>query len=560
MSDPDAPIAAAEPQAGLPRVVVVVRPLSAGADVAPLAPPAAEPIPAPEPVSAPEPEPVSAPEPEPVSAPEPEPVSEPEPEPVSEPEPEPEFEPAPAHAPAVTHRGPADDRLVAAVVQIDLGASPSPLTDFLGKSLLYRAARVAYDVEAPRLILVGAVPDERRDEVFEIAYEGFCGGVVELTGHDPGAAYLGPGRVVLLDAAALHDPAAVARLARVGGGKTSILLGEHGDGLEVTTESGQITAMGSDMKDHDGVMVGACSVPVDDFELLTRIGGTSALRTLAENEQLVGTVASETYGRQFGSEERLEKAEEECFDALAASGNEGLFEDLIGRPFSKMITLKLLTSSVSPGAISVVAGVLAMLAAGLLALGHAGAAVGAAFLAIVSAILDRADGELARLRLDEDQDQRSLDFGLDHFTHAILFLGLAYGVEHPASGVGGWPETLSRLPQGLRGILEQYSVSALTLGLFAAGGVLLLLAILLWRGLPSPHSRGLRRLGDAVATSFGSRDYFYLLLLAAVFNAIPGLSVHGVLGFFLLLTTVLVYASFALLLLTSVAAPSPHEA
>jgi hypothetical protein len=270
-------------------------------------------------------------------------------------------------------------------------------------------------------------------------------------------------------------------------------------------------------------------------------------------------VASETYGRQFGSQDRLEKAEGECFNALAASGNEGLFEDLIGRPVSKLITLKLLTSSVSPSAISVVAGILAMLAAGLLAMGHAGAAVGAAFLAIVSAILDRADGELARLRLDEDQDQRSLDFGLDHFTHAILFLGLAYGVEHPASGVGGWPETLSRLPQGLRGLLEQYSVSALTLGLFAAGGVLLLLAILLWRGLPSPHSSGLRRLGDAIATSFGSRDYFYLLLLAAIFNAVPGLSVHGVLGFFLLLTTVLVYASFALLLLTSIVAPRPQR-
>lgn len=540
MSDSDAPIAAAEPQAGLPRVVVVVRPVASTGDLEPAAalePPAAvEPEPTPTPVAAVEPtaaveavQPVVAPAPAPTAG-------------------------------AYTRRDSSDDRLVAAVVQIDLGASPSPLTDFLGKSLLYRAARVAHDIGAPRLILVGAVSEESRDEVFETAYAGFCGGVVELTGHDPGAAYLGPGRVILLDAAALHDSAAVARLARVGGGKTSILLGEHGDGLEVTTESGQITAMGSDMKDADGIMVGACSVPVEDFELLTRIGGTSALRTLAENEQLIGTVASETYGRQFGSQERLEKAEGECFNALAASGNEGLFEDLIGRPVSKMITLKLLTSSVSPSAISVIAGVLAMLAAGLLALGHAGAAVGAAALAIVSAILDRADGELARLRLDEDQGQRTLDFGLDHFTHAILFLGLAYGVEHPASGVGGWPETMSRLPQGLRALLEQYSVSALTLGLFAAGGVLLLLAILLVRGLPNPRSTGLRRLGDAIATSFGSRDYFYLLLLAAVFNAVPGLSVHGVLGFFLLLTTVLVYASFALLLLTSIVAPRPYEA
>jgi phosphatidylglycerophosphate synthase len=304
-------------------------------------------------------------------------------------------------------------------------------------------------------------------------------------------------------------------------------------------------------------------VPVDDFELLTRVGGTSALRSLAEREDLIGTPVSECFGRQLHTQKRFDRAEDDCFDDLAASGTEGVFEALIGRSVSRLITLKLLGTSVSPSTISVVAGVLAMAAAGLLALGHAVAAVVAALLAIASAILDRTDGELARLRLEDDEGQRTLDFGLDHITHAVLFLGLAYGVHHPAAGVGGWSMTLTKLDQFLPGIhkaLTGAHVSALTVGLFAAGGVLLLLVVLFWRGLPSSNSTGLRRVGDTIATAFGSRDYFYLLLFAAVANLIPGLSEQGFLGVFLLVTAVLVYGSFAVLFLVSLVAPRPQSA
>ena len=90
----------------------------------------------------------------------------------------------------------------------------------------------------------------------------------------------------------------------------------------------------------------------------------------------------------------------------------------------------------------------------------------------------------------------------------------------------------------------------------AAGGVLLLMAVMLWRGEPSPTSTGLRRLGDSIASYFGSRDYFYLLLVAAAFNAVTPLSEgYGVMGWFLLGTAVLVHASWIILLAVSILAP-----
>jgi hypothetical protein len=456
---------------------------------------------------------------------------------------------APVAPPRV--RDQSDDALAAAVIQVDAIADPNPLDDFLGRSLLFRAARVAADVGAPRLVLVGNLPASARPAFFETAYEGFRGGPVELADSDPGLRAFGRGRVLLLDCSALHDLEAVEKLVQSRGERTSLLLGQHGDGLKIQVTDDRVMDFGGDLSPYDGVLVGAACVPVEDFELLTQVGGKSALKTLMEANRLGSTLVAETPARMFRSGERLGQAQAECFGALASSGNDGLFEDLFGRPIAKQITLKLLDTPVGPSAVSVLAGVAALLAAGLLAMGHPVAALGAAALAIISAILDRSDGELARLRLEDDQ--RGLDFGLDHVAHAVLFLGMAYGVAHPASGVGDWGSVVSRLPDGLRAHVEP--LTALSVGCFAAGAILLLLAVHMVRGEPSKNSTGLRKLGDKIATSFGARDYFYLLLVAAILNLLPGMAELGIMGWFLLGSTALVWVLLAVMILVTLVAP-----
>lgn len=466
-------------------------------------------------------------------------------------------------------RDPEDDVLVAAVIPIVLGQVPSPLDDFLGRSLLFRAARAALRAGAPRLILLGELPDDVRRRVHDEAYAGFGGKPVELRSGDPVVKDFGRGRVLILDGCALHDPESVRRLGQSKGQSAALLLSDRGDGLRVRTEGGRVRQVGLDVASADGVMSGAASIPVEHFERVTRLGERAALEELVGAELLVGVAAPRNYGQQFRAKEDFEAARRDAFDSLASSGPSGSFDDLFGRPLSRRVTLGMLHRPVfTPARVSIIAGVLALIGAFALAasgvISHHGdphfqwisrlVAVLAGLLLVGSAILDRSDGELARLRLDTDEDARFLDFGLDHFAHAIAFMALAFQVQT----TGALDQAVAKIPR-LSSLLAQYHVGAPQLGLIACGGVIVLAAMLLWRGPPQPDARGLRSWGDGMANAFNSRDYFYLLTIAALLNCAPPLYSLGVMGGFLLVTTVLVQALWLLLLLFNLVAPAPEE-
>jgi hypothetical protein len=466
-------------------------------------------------------------------------------------------------------REPEDDVLVAAVIPIVLGQVPSPLDDFLGRSLLFRAARAALRAGAPRLILLGELPDDVRRRVHDEAYAGFGGKPVELRSGDPVVKDFGRGRVLILDGCALHDPESVRRLGQSKGQSAALLLSDRGDGLRVRTEGGRVRQVGLDVASADGVMSGAASIPVEHFERVTRLGERAALEELVGAELLVGVAAPRNYGQQFRAKEDFEAARRDAFDSLASSGPSGSFDDLFGRPLSRRVTLGMLHRPVfTPARVSIIAGVLALVGAFALAasgvISHHGdlhfqwisrlVAVLAGLLLVGSAILDRSDGELARLRLDTDEDARFLDFGLDHFAHAIAFMALAFQVQT----TGALDQAVAKIPR-LSSLLAQYHVGAPQLGLIACGGVIVLAAMLLWRGPPQPDARGLRSWGDGMANAFNSRDYFYLLTIAALLNCAPPLYSLGVMGGFLLVTTVLVQALWLLLLLFNLVAPAPEE-
>lgn len=441
-------------------------------------------------------------------------------------------------------RTPEDDRLAAAVVQISLDAEPSPLTDFLGRTLLYRAARAAAEAGAPRLVLVGRNLDKADQIQLETEARGGFNGTVEIVDHDLDPKTFGRGRILLLDGSALHEPEPVRRVAQVKGEKTALLLGQYGDGLRVRTEEGLVAEVGREISPYDGHLVGACSVPGDEFEAVTQVGMASALDRLSREELLIGQVATETYARQFRDGTRIESAQRECYEDLADSGNNGVFDDLFGRPVARILTLGLLHQrAITPNILSRVAGLLGLAGAALLAQGHALLAFLAGLFLIVSAILDRTDGELARLRCDDSS--RHEDFYLDHMTHALVMLGLAWGVQNPVPGVGGWDQTLNNLAAFGDGLLKN-GVSALMVGFVAVAGVLILLGVLLMRGPPKRRATGMRKMGDMLAGSFGSRDYFYALLVVSLMNlAVPGV---GIMGLLLLASTIVIHAFWIVLL------------
>ncbi|MCW8140998.1 MAG: CDP-alcohol phosphatidyltransferase family protein [Planctomycetota bacterium] len=464
-----------------------------------------------------------------------------------------------------------DDRIVAAVVTLDLHATPGPTTDLFGRTLLFRAARAALAAGAPRLLLLGQVPEARHRDLYEEAYRGFGGGPVEVRSGDPGVADFGPGRVLILDGAALHDPEAVKRLTAVTGPSAALLLTRRGDGVRVHTEDGRVRDVGVDSASADGVTAGAASVPVEHFERITQVGERAALEELCAQDRLIGVMARRSYAQQLHSPQALALARVAAYEPIASGGGaSGLFEDVIGRPVSRAITALILRRPFfTPSLISSVAGVLALVGAFLLFFSgelppaYAGLAIvlAGAFL-VGSAVLDRTDGELARLRMDEDEAARSLDFGLDHVAHMVVFGALAWAVDPPdlPRRATAWGRFLEAAPSWLLEPLRRWELDdPMRVGFVAIAGVVLLLGVLLWRGAPRADSTGLRRVADGLASAFNSRDYFYLLTIAALFNLVPLLAAKGLMAWFLVATAALVHLTWLAIFVLSVVSPAPPE-
>ncbi len=467
-------------------------------------------------------------------------------------------------------RTPDDERIVAAVIPLDLASTPGPLTEMFGRTLLFRAARAALAAGAPRLILLGNLPESRHREVYEQAYQGFGGGPVEVRPGDPRLADFGRGRVLILDGAALHDPEAVRRLAGARGHAAAMLLTRHGEGVRVRTEDGRIRALGVEASSADGITAGAASVPVEHFERITQQGERAALEELCALDQLVGVLARRSYAQQLRSKDAVAQARATAYDPIASGDAVGLFEDVVGRPISRAITAALLPRAwVTPSTVSVAAGVMALVGAFLLvfsgelpvAFGALAMVAAGAFL-VVSAILDRTDGELARLRMEEDAASRSLDFGLDHVAHMVVFAGLAWAVDPPdvTRSATAWGKFLESAPPWLLEPLRRFELDdPMRVGVVAIFGVVVLMCVLLWRGAPRGESRGVRRVADALASAFNSRDYFYLLTIAALFNLVPPLAAKGLMAYFLVGTAALVHVTWLVIFLFSVVAPAPAE-
>lgn len=543
-----------------PRVVVIVRGAAAGAVVAAATAPIdggarveLRPAPRPQPPKEPAAEPAT-------TTPQP-PVTRPTPKPREDHErPTEKIKKLPPRA-----RTPEDEQVVAAMISLDLAASPGPLADFLGRSLLFRAAHAAARAGAQRLILLGKVPEELQRRVYDEAYAGFGGRPVEVRGEDPLGKDFGRGRVLILDGCALHDADALRRLASAKGDAAALLLSRHGDGLRARTEKGKIREVGIELPQADGLLAGAASVPVELFERFTRTGERAALDEMGAIDLLSAVVDRHTFAQQLHTQATYDTAAVASFDQVASSGTgAGVFDDTIGRPISRAITAFMLHRPFfTPTRVSVLAGILALVGAFLLGLGGflplgivaRLSAVLAGLALIASAVLDRTDGELARLRLDEDEDARFLDFGLDHLTHMIVFLALAVTVQQRDS----MSLLAPHLPAQLRALLDQYEVQPIHLGYVALLGVVVLMCVLLWRGAPRREATGLRRFGDALANIFNSRDYFYLLLVAAALDCIPLLNANGFMAGFLLGTAVLVHLFWLVLFLVSLASPRPSD-
>src|SRR6266545_2581852 len=111
----------------------------------------------------------------------------------------------------------------------------------------------------------------------------------------------------------------------------------------------------------------------------------------------------------------------------ARKPSDGPVARLLNRGLSWRLSLLLLRAGVSPYAATLLAFVLALLAAGALAAGHewSAALVGGGLLTQIASIVDGVDGEIARASLRASPAGAFLDSVLDRIADAALLVGLA---------------------------------------------------------------------------------------------------------------------------------------
>ena len=124
-------------------------------------------------------------------------------------------------------------------------------------------------------------------------------------------------------------------------------------------------------------------------------------------------------------------------------GLEGFVDRHFNRKCSKWITQWLLRTPLTPNAVTILATVVGLIAAGAFAFGGYAAGIVGAVLFQLSAILDCCDGEVARLKFLESPFGEQLDFVLDNVVHVALFAGMAWGAYQ--AGWGRWALVLGGL-------------------------------------------------------------------------------------------------------------------
>ena len=415
-----------------------------------------------------------------------------------------------------------DDRLQAALLFLDApspdgqSGTPSPFATVGGVSLLKRAAASCKLAQVPRVVLAARGEPALVERVRgELALGGWDGPIDVWDGH--GALPVSEkGRILVLDASGVHDPEAVARLARWKGERAFVLVATEGDGLRVQVEGNRVREVGSQLVPFDGVTCGAVNVPIALWPRLSGNGALSALISLAADGLLGASIESRTFAREIGSETGLSEARQRLLER-ASGGPHGTFlNQLIARRISRPLTAALLPLGVPPAGPSAASFLLGLAGAGLLAGGYPILQAVGILLIIASTILDCVAYELRSFAIHPQATRSRLEV----VPHGIV----------TAAAVAAWGYG-AQLQGDDQGILH---------GLVAAGGTLIATFLLIIGRAPGEEGRetDATRGIELLARRLLNREIGWVLLLLLVANvasrfrpAVEGPPAHEILDY-----------------------------
>ena len=153
-------------------------------------------------------------------------------------------------------------------------------------------------------------------------------------------------------------------------------------------------------------------------------------RAAADGRVRVVSAAEEKWGNWYQPVRTLsdiQTAEKKLFNSLKGEF-EGFVDRYFNRKVSRWFTRLFLTMGLSPNSITILAGLIGLVAAAGFGMGTYSTGIVAALLFQLAAVIDCCDGEVARLTFTESPFGAWLDIVLDNIVHMAIFAGIAVGL------------------------------------------------------------------------------------------------------------------------------------
>ncbi|MDF1663646.1 MAG: CDP-alcohol phosphatidyltransferase family protein, partial [Planctomycetota bacterium] len=329
----------------------------------------------------------------------------------------------------VPSRSAAQDAVVGAVLFIDdyavgsLGETPpSPFTKVGGVSLLRRAVLTAREAGLTTLHCL-TKPDLRDLATQEVTVKGVDAVFLNSLEEAP---FPDEGRVIYIDARALHDIESLKRLQKWRGARVALLCTKLGDGIRVQIEGVRVREIGTDLVPFDACTGGAISIPMELMPRILDEGYQKMLRDMVDEELLGASFTASTTAREVRRESEVDDVRSSLLTNMGLN-SDGFMDALIHRRISNHLTRSIYTIDwIKPSAITALACLFGLLAGPLFALAGS-VAIAALFATLslwLSVILDSVDGELARLKQQESQSGRLFDRCAKALVHLSVISGL----------------------------------------------------------------------------------------------------------------------------------------
>lgn len=215
------------------------------------------------------------------------------------------------------------------------------------------------------------------------------------------------------------------------------------DATKVRVKNSHIVEISKQLTEYDGIDCGIFLCGRGIFSVLEeeirrgRESITDTMSTLARDNKLLLMSSKGRFWLDVDTEVALKTAEKNLLKGLIKP-TDGIVCRYINRPISLRISRILVNKTIKPNTISVISFIVSVVSALLFSIGHYFSTLIGGLLVQFSSILDGCDGEVARLKFEDNEHGAWFDATLDRYADAIVILGIILGLLNYNSNTATW--------------------------------------------------------------------------------------------------------------------------